>query len=339
MRKPRRASPNGRIWGVYAMWGLLAAVLIAWTGYWFVLRDIAVERVEAWVAAQKANGAEAAYSGVSASGFPFRLTLTYENANFIAPGGGWTLSTPRVALHINPANFNLFIIEPRDTVAWTTRGARRTFTPKKSAISVHVTDNKPDRVILDGEDIAVTRNDAPDMTIGSIVAGLRPDPRAAGDGQFSLEIKSLDFIALPKGLEAFGGTVQTLNAAIVLENGATLIAPSNDRVAAWKDAQGAARVEALGFVWGPANVTSTGRFVLDQQRRLEGKLDLTLEKPADVFAALAQSPTLSRDMANTYNLMAQANAALGVSFKPTLVIQNGVMLLNGFPLRTVDPIK
>ncbi|MEJ0023206.1 MAG: DUF2125 domain-containing protein [Alphaproteobacteria bacterium] len=246
------AATRKRPWAVYATWALLIVVLAAWSVWWFTLKDMAIRQVQTWTAAQKAAGAQVSYSGVAASGFPLRLTLTFEDPSYSAPGGGWSLSTPRAQLHINPSDLSLYIIEPRDTVSWTTRGASRTLTPRESAISVHLTNNKPDRVIVEGKNVAVTRNGAPDMTIGSFVAGIRSDPRSPDDGQFSLDAQAVDFIKLPEGFEALGGQMQSLSARVVLVNGAVLATPSRDRLMAWKAAAGAARVEGLNVEWGPA---------------------------------------------------------------------------------------
>lgn len=329
MSTAKRARP----WTVYSVWALLIIVLVGWTVWWFVLKDIATQRVAAWSAAQKAAGAQISYRSVVASGFPLRLTLTFEYPHYVAPGGGWSLSTPRAALHINPSDLSLFIVEPRDTLSWSTRGAQRTFTPRESAISVHLANNAPDRVIVEGKNIAVTRNGAPDMTIGAIVAGIRPDPRAAGDGQLSLDAEAIDFIKLPQGFEALGGQMQTLSARIVIEKGETLTAPSRDRLIAWKAAMGAARVEGLHVVWGPASVTSTGRLTVDDQRRPEGDLSLMLDKPEETFAALAKSPTASAQTASVY----RALSALGLT--PMLSFRDGKKLLYGQRIGTVEPIR
>lgn len=322
-----------RPWAVYGVWTLLIVALIGWTVWYFALKDIVGQRVEAWAAAQRAAGAQVSYSAVSYSGFPLRLTLTFEEAGYVAPGGGWSLTTPRIALHINPSDLALIIIEPRETLAWTTKGVRRTFTPRESAISVHFSNDRPDRVIVEGQNIAITRNGAPDMTIGKIVAGIRPDPRTAADGQFSLDAEAVDFIKLPKGFEALGGQMQMLNARVVIENGAVLSAPSRDRLAAWREASGAARVEALRTSWGPAQVTATGRFVVDDERRPEGDLSLNLENPEETFAALSRSPTASEQTANVY----RALSALGMA--PVLSFRDGEKTLYGQKIGTVEPIR
>lgn len=329
MKPAKRKRP----WTVYSVWALLIVVLAAWTMWWFALKDIAKQRVEAWAAAQRAAGAQVSYSAAAASGFPLRLTLTFDDARFIAPGGGWNMATPRVALHINPSDLSIFIIEPRATLSWTTRGAQHTFTPRESAISVHLANDRPDRVIVEGKNIAITRNGAPDMTIGAIVAGIRPDPRAAGDGQLSLDAQAIDFIKLPQGFEALGGQMAALNARVVIEKGAVLIAPSRDRLAAWKEAMGAARIEGLHVVWGSASLTSTGRFTIDDQRRIEGDLTLTLEKPEETFAALTKSPTVSAQTAAIY----RALGALGMT--PVLSFRDGEKRLYGQRIGTVEPIR
>jgi hypothetical protein len=318
---------------VYAAWTLLIVVLVAWSVWWFTLKDMAIRRVEAWTAAQKTAGAQVSYSSVGASGFPLRLTLTFEDPTYVAPGGGWSVSTPRAQLHINPSDLSLFIIEPRDTLSWTTRGASRTLTPRESAISIHLTNNRPDRLVVEGKNVAVTRNGAPDMTIGSFVAGMRADPRMAGDGQFTLDAQAIDFIKLPQGFEALGGQLQALNARVVIEKGAVLVAPSRDRLMAWKAATGAARIEGLNVEWGPAKLTATGRFIVDDQRRPEGDLSLDLQNPSETFAALSKSPTASAQAGSIYSAL----SALGMA--PVLSFRNGKKLLYGQPIGTVEPIR
>jgi hypothetical protein len=334
---PPRRKP--RPWFLYTIWTVLIVTLLAWTGWWFALRGQVIAHIEGWAASQRAAGAEASYRRISASGFPLRLTLTFEDALYAPAGGGWRLSTPRVQLHINPSDLSLFILEPRAAVTWATRGVTRSFTPHESAISVHVIAGKADRVIAEGKQVAITRNGAPEMNVGSFVAGVRPDPRAPGDGQFSLDADAITLASSPKGFEAFGEDVKTLNARIVFEKGALLLAQGQDTLSAWAKAGGAARIDGLGFAWGPATFTSTGRFKLDDQRRLDGILDMSLDKPADAFTALSQSTTISPDLALLYKMMAQANAQKGEPLKAPLTITNGVMSFNNLPLRTVDPIK
>lgn len=328
-----------RPWMLYIIWGVLALALAAWTGWWFVLRANAVSQIDAWMTGERAKGAEASYSRVSASGFPLRLTLTYDNFAYGAAGGAWKVSTPKAQVHINPSDLSLFIIEPRDTVTYATRGATRDFTPKESAISIHVVGGKADRVIIEGKTVAVTRNNAPEMQIESFVAGVRPDPRAPSDGQLSFDAKNVTLASPPKGFEAFGGQLQSLNARIVFEKGGRLIEPGTDGLRLWAQDNGAARIEGLGFVWGPATITSTGRYTVDAQRRLAGILDLSLEKPSEAFAALAQSPAISPDLSRVYQMMAVANAVKGGPLKAPLVIEKGVMSFADLPLRTVEPIQ
>lgn len=336
MNRPRRRRP----WALYALWGLFALAFIAWTAWWLTLRSVVVGDVESWMSAQRAAGVQAGYSKVSASGYPLRLTLTFENAKYAAPGGGWTLSTPRVALHVNPSDLSLFIIEPRGAVTWTTRAFSRTFSPHSSAISVHTSFGRADRITLEGEGVHVLRNGADEATIAKIVMSLRPDPRAAEDGQLAVDVDGLDIAQPPKGFEQFGPRVQSLNARVVFEKGAALVAPhAADHIAAWIAAGDGVRVEGLGFVWGPATVTSRGRFALDDKRRLAGRLDLALAKPEMVFAALSQSPRFSPDMADAMRVLAIANTAHGKPLTAPLVIENGIMLFNGLPIRTVDPIR
>jgi hypothetical protein len=152
-------------------------------------------------------------------------------------------------------------------------------------------------------------------------------------------MQNIDLAAPPKGVEGMGAKIQTLSARIVFEKGAVLIGPGSDRVGAWKQAGGAARVEGLGFTWGPATISSQGKFALDDQRRLAGALDIVLEKPGETFGALAQSPATEPGMAKMYAMMGVANTARGGPLKAPLVIENGVMLFNNLPITTVEPIK
>jgi hypothetical protein len=336
LAEPRRRK---RPWMLFIIWGLLALVLAGWTGWWFVLRANAASQIDAWMAGERAKGAEASYTRVSASGFPLRLTLTYDGLAYGAAGGAWKVSTPKAQVHINPSDLSLFLIEPRDTVMYATRGATRAFTPKESLISIHVVNGKADRVVIEGKNVAVVRNNAPEMQVESFVAGVRPDPRAPSDGQLSFDATNLTLVSPPKGFEAFGGQLQSLNARIVFEKGGRLIEPGADGLRLWAQDNGAARIEGLGFVWGPAKITSTGRYTIDAQRRLAGILDLSLEKPSEAFAALSQSPAISPDLARVYQMMAVANAVKGGPLKAPLVIENGVMSFADLPLRTVEPIQ
>ncbi len=102
---------------------------------------------------------------------------------------------------------------------------------------------------------------------------------------------------------------------------------------AWKAASGAARIEGLNVEWGPAKLTATGRFIVDDQRRPEGDLSLNIENPGETFAALSKSPTASAQAASIYSAL----SALGLT--PVLSFRNGKKLLYGQPIGTVEPIR
>ncbi|MGE3302374.1 MAG: DUF2125 domain-containing protein [Hyphomonadaceae bacterium] len=285
MSAPARKRP----WGLYALWGFAIAAAFCWTLYWFALKNEAVRQAVAWFSAQRAQGADAAYARVSASGYPLRLSLTFEDAHYAPAGGGWRISSPKAALHVNPTDFSLFIVEPRAPVTWETREAARVFTPKESAVSLRLKNRAIERIVAEGEGVAVTRGGAAEMTIGSFVAGLRADPRALGDGQLTLDAQAIALAAPVQGLEGFGRDVRALNVRAVIERGAAFLTAPGDGYAAWRAEGGAARVEGLHAAWGPAEFTAQGRLAMDARNRLAGALDLDLAKPAETYAALAQA--------------------------------------------------
>ena len=333
---PASARRHRRL-GLYIPWALFLAAAIGWTIYWNMLRVRMIETAQAAVAAQRAEGAKISYDRVNASGYPLRLTLTFTNAAYEAPGGHWALSAPTLDLHMNPSNLSLVIFETHGTVTWRNNLVIRTLTPRTAALSVRTEKGAFSRAVFEAHDLAVSRNGGAPGTFETLIVGVRPDPRQARDMQVSIDATNLKLAKAPSGFEGFGTTLASIEGRVVIEQADVIETAKTNRVEAWRAAKGVARIEGAGLLWGPARMIGTGRVSLDAQRRPQGRLDMSLTDPAPALSALARpmSPTMRTAM----EASAEAAATKGGPLALPLILENGVLSLGPLPVRTLDPIQ
>ncbi len=324
---------------LWALWGLSALLALAWFAYWHFLRVRAVAAADAWVAAQRQTGAEAGYARVRASGFPLRLTLTFAEPAYQSPSRGWALSAPALRVHLNPSDLSLLLFEPEGAVTWRNGTAVRTLAPRTAVASARFRDGALERVSMQAQAIAVRREGGGASTIERLLVHLRPDARTGDNAQIALDIDDWALARSPSGFEAFGATVGSIKARVVIEHAATLARTQTRNLQAWRTAGGAVRVEGLALLWGPADLTASGRFTLDQTERAAGRLDMKLREPATALAAIARSPALPPAMARAMERSAEAAAAAGAPIELPLAVQDGVMRLGALPIRTIEPIQ
>ncbi|MET0181299.1 MAG: DUF2125 domain-containing protein, partial [Caulobacterales bacterium] len=96
--------PRHRRLGLIIPWAIFAALLLAWTIYWFALAHAVRTQFDAVIAAQRAQGAEISIGEVKTRGYPLQLALDISGASYQAPGGSWRAATPNFLIHVNPTN-------------------------------------------------------------------------------------------------------------------------------------------------------------------------------------------------------------------------------------------
>jgi hypothetical protein len=142
-----------------------------------------------------------------------------------------------------------------------------------------------------------------------------------------------------RSFEAFGLDVALLRAAIVIEDGALMLQSSpGDPLGPWRDGGGRMRFDALELNWGPLHTIGTGAGGLDEQRRLEGRLVLPVEQPAPVLTAIANGPRIESDARRALSLLAAGYVVTGEDITLDIGADDGILRIEGLPVRPLPPV-
>lgn len=331
-----------RRWGLIIPFALLALVAAGWTVYWFALKAEATRRIESTLAAERDAGAEAQATIARAWGFPRELAFDLTNVSYAPPDGAWRASTPRLRVNVNPINPQHIITEIQAPIAIRYRGGRTaTLSSPDLRVSVRMNGRALALAGFEGTDIAYGDPDpnGRSFTAGRAVANVRPDPRTPRAYQLSLDLERFGLARPVRAFETFGQSLARVSARVVLDEGAALLnATRRDPFAPWARAGGAARIESARIEWGPATITGQGRIGVDAARRLEGRIDIAFENPAEAIRALSRSPSLPRDAARALELFAIGAALSGDDLDTNVQAREGWLSLGGARVREVAPL-
>ena len=334
-----RKSLKRYAWLIMA-WSLFAIIVAGWLIYWNIVASTAEARLAGWVAQQNAGGAHAAYQHVSRHGFPVLMRLQIDGVSYAPAHGDWRAETARADLNIEMLNTQHVIVQPRsqiallrgDTVIAAISAETLLLSVRMENGALAVAGVEADKLRLED------RSQSRVLGAAKLVANLRPDPRLAGDYQLALRADGVTLPSPVRGLEAFGLNIPVLQADIVIEQAALLWqGGQDDPLEAWRAGAGKLRFEALGLNWGPLQTIGAGAASLDRARRLTGELSLPIAAPAPVFNALAEGPSLSASARRALKLLGTGYALNQRQLLLHVAAHDGVLSIEGLPLRTLAP--
>lgn len=256
-------SKNHR-WWLYIPWAAFILAAIAWCVYWFILAGEVEKRIEAFAAAHTEAGGAAAIGAIERHGFPVLLHFELRDVDFAPKDRAWRAGTSDVALHVNLTNPREFWLERQAPIAIQHGEDRSTLDADAMVLSLRFGDDALRYAGLEADRLRLDDPSADGaFTVEKIVVNARPDPRnAEEDWQIAVLIDAMHLARPAKAFEDLGQDIAHLQAAIV-------------RTA---DARG--RVEAAEFSWGELSASATGEIGLDEQRRLQGRLELIAPREA-----------------------------------------------------------
>lgn len=322
-------------------WALFLALAIGWVAYWNIVAGEAERRLNAWIATQQADGADANVGRIVRHGFPTHLRLELQDAAYAPARGGWRVNTERLDLHVNLQNTAHVTLQAQAPISVTRANGAVTTINADGMIASLRTEN--DALAQAGVEASNVTLDDPAqegvLAMRNVALNLRPDPRAEGSYQLSFDAQALTLPRSVRSFEAFGVDIATMRAAIVVERGAGLLeGAQGDPLGPWRDGGGRLRFEALELNWGPLRTTGRGHGGLDAERRLQGELHFPIEEPAPVLAAIAQGPGVSDDARQGLSLLSTAFALSGDDITLDVEARNGALRLEGVRVRTLPPV-
>jgi hypothetical protein len=322
-------------------WALFVLAALGWVFYWHFVANEAERRVRGWAFEQNAGGATVEIERIVRHGFPVLMRLELQGMSYAAARGGWRADTERADLHVNLWNPGHVKLEAKAPISIARANGETTNVTADALIASMRTQNNVLAVAGVEADNLVLDDPAQEGVLHAtkVVANVRPDPRAAGEYQFSFQANALTLPRPVRSFEAFGLEIPLLRAAIVIEDGALLLQSSpGDPLGPWREGGGRLRFDALELNWGPLHTIGTGEGGLDEQRRLEGRLVLPVERPAPVLTAIANGPRVDSDARRALSLLAAGYVVTGEDITLDFGAHDGILTIEGLPLRPLPPV-
>ena len=329
-----------RLW-LIVPWAVFAVIAIGWIIYWNVVAGTAEARVRAWVAEQSEQGGQVSIGRIVKRGFPVLMRLELHEVSYAPARGGWHAETERADLNVDMLNTQHVIVEAEAPIALSRSNGAVTNISADALIA---------SVRMRGDALAVAGLEADNLTLDDpaqegvlharkVVLNVRPDERTEGDYQIAFDAQEMMLPRAVRSFESFGLEVSMLRAALVVtEGGALMEASQQDPLGPWREAGGLLRIEGLELRWGPLTTLGRGEGGLDEQRRLQGELTLPIEEPAPVFTAIANGPNVNEDARRALALLAAGYMISGDDITLDVEAQDGVMRLEGLPVRPLPPV-
>jgi hypothetical protein len=322
-------------------WALFIVAALGWVFYWNYLANESERRLRAWAFEQNAAGASASIDAVVRHGFPVLLRLELQGVNYAPARGGWRLTTDRADLHVNVLNPYHATVEAKAPIAFArSNGAVTNITADALIATLRTRGGNLETAGIEADNL-VLDDPAQEgvMRVTKVVLNVRPDPRAAGEYQLAFDAQALTLPRPVRSFEAFGLDVSSLRAAIVVQHGAALLQSSpDDPLGPWREAGGRLSFDALVLNWGPLETTGAGEGGLDDARRLDGRLVLPVDRPAPVLTAIANGPSVDNDARRALSLLAAGYVVTGDDITLDLVAHEGVLRIEGLPVRPLPPV-
>ncbi|MGQ0531284.1 MAG: DUF2125 domain-containing protein [Caulobacteraceae bacterium] len=322
-------------------WVLFVLAALGWVFYWHFVANEAERRVRGWAFEQNAGGATVEIDRIVRHGFPVLMRLELQGMRYAAARGGWRAETERADLHVNLWNPNHVKLEAKAPIAIARANGATTNVTADALIASMRTQNDALAVAGVEADNLVLDDPAEEGVLHAtkVVINIRPDARAAGEYQFAFQADALTLPRPVRSFEAFGLEAPLLRAAIVVEDGALLLQSSpGDPLGPWREGGGRLRFDALELNWGPLQTTGTGEGGLDDERRLEGRLVLPVERPASILTAIANGPRVDDDARRALSLLAAGYVVTGEDITLDITAHDGILRVEGLPVRPLPPV-
>jgi len=342
MIPPAQSTGSGRTLRRIAVALPLVAIL-GYVVYWIAAQKAAVAQVDAWIALQKTRGIEAATGGVTATGFPFEITLRLAEPQ--ARASGWTWRGPPLEITGKPWSLARLTFRAPGSHAVTLAdrdGAMRRQRIDAGGLdgTAHLDRGRLARLDLRLVDVTASGD------LGAVrAASLRLDlPAPAGTPEkpaqaLGLDVAKLVFPDTP-GL-IFGDTVDRLTFDLVLE-GPIGTGPWPEPALAWREAGGVLQMPGVGVAYGPLNLAGEGTAALDRLGQPEGAFTARITGFAEAIQALRKMGYMEPGAANAaqvvLGLLAKGQGNGVRTLEVPLTLQDRTLSLGPVRLFQLKPV-
>jgi hypothetical protein len=271
--------PRPRRLGLYLPFTLLLLIALGWSAVWFYGRHRINQEIDAFLARQASLGREWSCPDRRIGGFPFRIEgrctdPSYRQRTAEGEAQGSLKGLTVVATTAGALNLAHVITEFEGPLTVRAPGLPESVTTWRSArSSIRGGIDRLERLSIEIE--------APVVTVGGarwsaerLTAHLREGVDPAQPGAYDLAVR-LDKAAIPEA-DALLASAEPVNLELdsrVLRIGALDRQDWRRSIEAWRANGGTIRIERLRLAKGAPRIEATGDLRLDEQRRVEGRLD------------------------------------------------------------------
>lgn len=314
---------------------LLALAVAAWSAWWLYLRGEVVSRMDAAAAEMKAQGYTFAWARRTVGGYPFRISITLEQAQVAEPSG-YGLSAPvleieSAAYTINPIG----LAAPEGAVI--RRPGNKAFAVKGKVLRASVShlERTPPRIAIQGVDLEFgsLKGAEPASFSAMKIFEARVTP---ADGDKADVFVRLDQ-ATPANNVLLSRVADGKPVTIGFEgtiNGASFLRGRgwSEVLRAWSAAEGSLDVRQGGVMAGEAVLSlQPSTLSVDGAGRLAGDLSLSLSRATEGVMALGAVGVLPQETAAVASGLTGVEPA-GRPLEATLTFRGGQTWIGPLPL-------
>lgn len=333
---------------------LIAVIVLAaagWTIAWYHFANGMRGRVDAWIAARRAEGVQADYERLSVDGFPFAWHVRISHPNMTGAGPtSWTWQGYAVSADLAPWSLREIPLHfPGDqrfsagagTVAetWTVSAARpdgQVGLDERGRLD-HLAFDLGDVTLLRATDVQPAHAD---HLTGRVQLHRGSDDHQADTFDLALTLDNATLARAPVPLLGPQIAHAELGLAFKGRLPSGTLAPA---VAAWRDDGGTIEINRIAVKWGPVDADGNGTLALDAQNRLLGAFTARwrgYNEALDVLTGLGQIRPLQAAAAKiALNSLARANQSGVSEVNIPLTAQDGRLFVAGFPLMPLPGLK
>ncbi|HIC82303.1 MAG TPA: DUF2125 domain-containing protein [Kiloniellaceae bacterium] len=326
----------------------LAVFALAVSAYWYWASEALAEGIARWRAEQIERGYEIDYDGPHMGGFPFALTVTFNQPKAVSPQGlSWQGPPIRGAAKLwdpftidleFPGTHQLRLAEGQE------EQAADVATQEARGQVVLALDGQVDSASVDLGALRVNGPDLRPLTVDRLTARLGPLRQSQNGDPDELNLAGEAVsVSLPDGEGGpLGDSLERLSFRSTVVGGIPRGKPA-ESLPQWRDAGGLWRFESLSALWGPLDLQAKGRLGLDQALRPAGLFDTQLKGADEIIERLVEDGRIKPEAAFAAQLavaaMGRRDAASGTTvLEAPITLRDGLLFLGPVPLFPIAPV-
>jgi len=338
---PAENERQSRFW-LYAPFVLLLLVAVAWSVAWFVIRNRAVESIDAWLDAQARSGRQWTCADRTVAGYPFRIEITCDTLDM--KQGAVSASFGRTEAIAQVYQPRLVIVEAAGPLR--VSDGKVTVQGQWSLLqaSIHAAQTGLQRLSLAADSPRFTVTGLLPQEIATsgqhLELHLRPNPSRASEKAYDAAL-SVRQASLPMLDPLIGGAELTdLNADVTATQSAGFEGrPLAEELERWRQAGGTLDVLMLSLAKGPRRLEAKGQLKLDEEHRPAGQLNVAAAGLDGLIGKITGSRTggalLGALLGQNPRAQAKASGKPQLSPLPPLTLDNGFLAMGPFVIPNV----